>query len=473
MRTLKTLVIAALVLSMAGVAVAELQNVEVGGKLKIRGNYYRMDYFGATSAVEQRTMLNVKADFTNDVSTFIEFDSYNFWGNDFRSDYLTGIDGRNGTDVDLYQAYINVKNLWGTPLSLRVGRQELVFGSEFLLGNNDSNAYFTGLSFDAIRLTFANDMFKADAFAAKLAETYQNFGKGDTDLYGVYGSYIGIEDVTIDAYWLYLVDNRVVGNEIDFHTFGLRGAGTFSGFDFDVEAAYQFGNVDGQPSACPFGFGEADVEYDAWAANLVAGYTFDMTWQPRVYGKFAYLGGGDRDESCWSNDRSLPFNRLFSDVDYSVFLEQQLQPDQPAVLQPGRSGYADRMHLPAAHGRLPRRRKDLRRRVRPGLGSRRVRHLPLQRRPGLQRRLLALLRRRLGCDGRLPGLRLGRRQVRRLRLLLGADRNRLLILHKQPEFRPPAGNRGGFLLGAPPPEKDTPPPLQKTEKSTIITTEVR
>jgi predicted porin len=97
-----------------------------------------------------------------------------------------------------------------------------------------------------------------------------------------------------------------------------------SGFDFDVEAAYQMGNVDGQPNACPFGFGDdADVEYDAFAANAVLGYTFDMAWQPRVYGKFAYLEGGDRDESCWSNDRTLPFNRLFSDVDYSAFLDNQ------------------------------------------------------------------------------------------------------------------------------------------------------
>jgi len=47
MRTLTTLVIAALVLSVAGVAVAELQNVEVGGQLQIRGNYWRLDKQGA------------------------------------------------------------------------------------------------------------------------------------------------------------------------------------------------------------------------------------------------------------------------------------------------------------------------------------------------------------------------------------------------------------------------------------------
>lgn len=323
MRTLTTLVIAALVLSMAGVAVAELQNVEVGGKLQIRGNYWRMDKLGATSFVEQRTQLNVKADFTNDVSAFIELDSYGDWGTGFRSNYLTGIDGRGAADVNMYQAYINVKNLWGTPLALRVGRQELVFGSEFLLGNNNAGPFFTGLSYDAIRLSFANDMFKADAFAGKLAESFQNFGKGDVDLYGIYGSYIGIENVTLDAYGLLVQDNTVVGKDINIYTFGLRGAGTLSGFDFDAEAAYQMGKQDGWPSACPLGFGEADVKYGTFAANAELGYTFDMAWQPRVFGKFAYYGGGKADDNCWSNDRTLPFNRLFSDVSYSPFIDTQ------------------------------------------------------------------------------------------------------------------------------------------------------
>ncbi len=321
MRTLKTLVIAVLVLSVSGVALAELQNVEVGGKLQIRGNYWRQDTLGATSFVEQRTALNVKADFTNDVSTFVEFDSYGDWGQGFRSNYLTGIDSRGGSDVSLYQAYINVKNLWGTPLSLRVGRQELSFGAEFLLGNNSTAPYFHGLSFDAIRLTYATDQFKIDAFAAKLAENFQNFGKGDTDLYGIYGSYLGIEDVTLDAYWLYVQDNTVVGKDVDIHILGLRGSGKVGSFDFEAEVAYQFGNVDGQPSACPLGFGEADVNYGTFGGEAIVGYTFDVAWQPRVFGLFAYYGAGKADNSCWSNDRTLPFNRLFSDVQYSDFVD--------------------------------------------------------------------------------------------------------------------------------------------------------
>ncbi|MBW7865626.1 MAG: alginate export family protein [Candidatus Hydrogenedentes bacterium] len=324
MRTLKTLVIAALLISMGGIAFAELQNVEIGGKLRIRGNWFDMDRATDASFVEQRALLNVKADFTSDVSVFIELDDYSIWGEDFRSLYLTGADARSNSsdDVELYQAYIDAKNLWGTPLSMRVGRQELVFGNEFLLGNNDTSAAFTGLSYDALRLTFANDMVNIDAFAAKLAETAGDWGEDDINLYGVYGSYIGIEDVVIDAYWLFLQDDSVlIGDDIDIHTVGLRGAGTLGAFDFDLNVAYQFGEVDGQPSACPLGFGEADVDYDALAVDAQLGYTFDVAWQPRVFAGFAWYDGGDPDESHWSNDADLPFNRLFSDIEYSEFLD--------------------------------------------------------------------------------------------------------------------------------------------------------
>jgi hypothetical protein len=326
----RTLLAVALLMSFSGGVFAELQNVELGGSIRIRGDYFRFDSLGNQAFVEQRTRLNVKADFTNDVSAFIEFDSYDNWGDSFRSWYLCGNDfpAKKRDDVQLYQAYINVKNLWGTPLNLRVGRQEIALGNQFLVGTNDSSYLFTGLSFDAARLTFANDQVKIDAIAAKLAETFQNFGKGDVDFYTVYGSYIGVENLTLDAYWMYVRDNQgeitelVNGTNLNQHTVGLRGAGKFGGFDFNAEGAYQFGNVDGVENPW-FRFFDrnADVKYNTFAANAEAGYTFDIAWQPRVFGKFTYLGGGKPDQSCWSNDRTMPFDRLFSNIQYSEFLD--------------------------------------------------------------------------------------------------------------------------------------------------------
>jgi len=275
----KLLLTAMLVVMLGGPAFAELQNVEIGGSLRIRGNYFDMDYtryiggydhhgvfgmeaFGKHAFIEQRTRLNVKADFTQNVSAFVEFDYYDWWGEDFRSDYLTGADYRGGSnDVALYQAYIEAQYLWDTPLSVRVGRQELALGSQFLVGVNDVSHSFTGLSFDAVNVAYTTELVALNAFAAKLAETMGDFGENDVDVYGLYASYIGIEDVALDLYWLFVRDDggcvaRFVDIDgADMHTIGLRGAGVMGGFDFDLEAAYQFGDVDGMSSACPVGFG--------------------------------------------------------------------------------------------------------------------------------------------------------------------------------------------------------------------------
>lgn len=290
-------------------AVAELQNVEVGGKIRIRGNMYDMDKAvnrGDMSFVEERTRLNVKADFTDNVSAFIELDSYDIWGEDFRSpNYVLGADNRSNSadDVEIYQSYIEAKELFGAPLRLRVGRQELTLGSGWLVGTNDKNSFFTGLSFDAILLAYETDQFAVKAFAAKLAESMGDFGEDDADLYGVYASYLGFEDIVLDAYWLFVRDDvAALAAGSDLHTVGLRGAGTVGAFDFEAEAAYQFGDIDG-----------VNLDWDAWGINLLGGYTFDVTYQPRVYAGFAFLEGSD--------GNNMPFNRLFSNWEYSQFLD--------------------------------------------------------------------------------------------------------------------------------------------------------
>ncbi|HPO86092.1 MAG TPA: alginate export family protein, partial [Candidatus Hydrogenedentes bacterium] len=200
------------VFAFVGAAFAELQTVQVGGELRIRANYYMNTFtspgaarlrwpalagFNTLSArpigtfggigngigilspfawdsegndldyVEQRTRLNVKADFTNEVSAFIELDSYDIWGEDFRSNWITGADVRSTSvdDVEVYQAYIEANEMWGLPLRARIGRQELSFGSQWLVGVNDASQGVWGLSFDALRLTYATDVFSVDAWA--------------------------------------------------------------------------------------------------------------------------------------------------------------------------------------------------------------------------------------------------------------------------------------------------------------------
>ncbi len=341
MRSFKILMVAALALGTVAAAQAELQNVEVGGSVRIRGNWYDFDdnvFINGgeeIASVEQRTRLNVKADFTDEVSVFIEFDAYENWGDNFRSNYVTGVDGFGGDDVELYQSYIEINNAWGLPIRTRIGRQELELGSEWLVGNNDASSLFTGLSFDGIRTTYTADAFTVDLLSFKLSETFNNFAEGDANLYAIYGSYIGLEDWQFDAYWMYVMEDEgdngaltvaegvfgAAAGDADLHTIGLRGAGTYGAFDLESEIAFQFGEIDVDNGGF---FGDDDLDYDAFAFNLEAGYTFDITWTPRVYLGAAYFEGGDQDNGNFffgDDDNDLSFNRLFSNWQYSEFLE--------------------------------------------------------------------------------------------------------------------------------------------------------
>ncbi len=316
----KLFVVAVAMVLLGTIAYAELQNVEVGGKIRIRGSWLDYDNDSDIVWTEQRTRLNVKADFTDEVTAFIELDSYDIWGEDFRSrDYVTGVDSRQVStdDVEVYQAYIEAREMWGTPLRLRVGRQEMTLGSGWLVGTNDKRYNFTGLSWDAVRLGYVSDTVTVDAFMAKLAENFSDFFEDDVDFYGVYGSYTGLEDIVIDAYWLYLRDDAV-RYKADLHTVGLRGAGKVGAFDFEAEVAYQFGDKDD----CTWWIFGVDRDFNAWGVNLEVGYTFDISWQPRVYAGFAYLEGDDYDCKWFDVDEyDYAFNRLFSNWEYSDFLD--------------------------------------------------------------------------------------------------------------------------------------------------------
>lgn len=393
MRTLATAICLVALVGVAGAAYAELQNIEIGGEIRIRGRYWNngasgvptegispwpgamlrrrvLGHWGITSRfdwdnagsdvsyIEQRTALHVKADFTDNVSVFIELSNYGRWGEDFRSpDYVTGTDQRatidkNLAEVEIYQGYIETDEMFGFPVRLRVGRQELVFGKGWLVGNMISPTL--KLSFDAIRLTYTREgWFEADAFASKLVENY--FGDEDVELAGIYATLTKFEPVQVSGYWFWLRDPRNIDESpgtgtwrdllrdraekaagvndygtTHLHTLGGRIFGEYAGFDYDGEIAYQLGPA-GQAGALftTVGYGDDDARFKSWATDIEIGYTIDVKTQPRFSVGCAHFEGDDnRDMSFtdWLNpnymgEASLSFNRLFSAKWYSAIFD--------------------------------------------------------------------------------------------------------------------------------------------------------
>jgi hypothetical protein len=112
------------------------------------------------------------------------------------------------------------------------------------------------------------------------------------------------------------------------HTVGIRAFGMSSGFDYDLELAYQFGEADSLGATFkPIGmiYGDDDANWGDLGVELTVGYTFsDVKWSPRVYMLGVCFQGDDNRSisfSDWLNpfyepEASHSFNRLFSDKNY-------------------------------------------------------------------------------------------------------------------------------------------------------------
>jgi hypothetical protein len=253
------------------------------------------------------------------------------------------VGGSEGDDpLDLRQAFVELGNSADFPLIAKVGRQELIYGDERLVGAFDWNNF--SRTFDAVKLRYDKpaQKFWVDAFAAHVVEirrfgpsenrgwTFNDANWQDT-LAGVYGSTTWIPKQTTDLYFLYRnkkdndpvyqddLGNRARPYDIaqEVYTLGARVKslpGTLSGFDYEAEGAYQFGRAQGRIGPDYPNMAGADLDHSAFAFEARAGYTFeDLGWKPRIGVEYS-LASGDTDPNDDKNDAFMnlfPTNHKF------------------------------------------------------------------------------------------------------------------------------------------------------------------
>ncbi len=374
MRRITILLALTLVVALSMPAVAEVEEIAVGGSIIVRGEFQESgfgpgrtlvvnttggnsptgeilpvitnsstgfdDNIASQAWYSQRTRVNVDARLSGGVRASVELQAYDTWGDAGYDNIGTGSSNPVGNPaVELYQAYIDMNNIADYPVMLRIGRQELSYGREYLVGNNDAGNNFSGLSFDAIKVVYTEEDFQIDAWTAKLFEGNSPAGLGllqdeDIDFSGVYGTYTGIENTVLDAYFILVRTPTSLtaadGGDADYlYTIGGRAAGTWDvmgtlpgPLDYNAEIAFQFGDATRLvttlllPAAPPLPApvtSVADGDYEAWSLNLLAGCTFaDVEWAPRLEVEYAFFSG---DNDLLDGDVDS-FTRLFSDVHY-------------------------------------------------------------------------------------------------------------------------------------------------------------
>lgn len=169
-------------------------------------------------------------------------------------------------NIDFHQAYFELNTLFDRPLDIRVGRQELSYGSQRLVGT--VGWHNVGRAFDAIHLRYGTDSW-VDVFNAKLAEK----GEKDRNFYGLYGHYQA-EGHAWEPYLFFGHDKNDLANRLKRITLGLHGAGKMVGatghaFSFAVEGAFQTGEIGPQDIAAFMVTGSGKYTSNHWRQHAI------------------------------------------------------------------------------------------------------------------------------------------------------------------------------------------------------------
>jgi len=324
-------------------AKVDVDKLTVSGEARIRYEYRVGATFGGTqaneSAASHRIRVGIGYDLTPDVGFFAQFQDARVYGSEGcafapaatagNGCATTGIGAvssanNSGTGVDLHQGYILVKNAGAQGLSLKLGRQEIIFGDHRLFGHFGWSQI--GNSFDGARGTWASKMADVDLFWARISDNdgaaagstagviFPAAGQQGTDDQDIFGAYVTLKPVanwTIEPYWFLLTDGRTSAGAAAAtyttqapnqhrHTLGGRINGKAGGLDATAEGAWQFGSVSSGVAGGLAGNQYRDLHINAHAEAVKVGYTMAaVPMKPRIGVEFNYASGdGDNASSA-------------------------------------------------------------------------------------------------------------------------------------------------------------------------------
>ncbi|MGH7197845.1 MAG: alginate export family protein [Candidatus Omnitrophota bacterium] len=376
MKHFKALFVVALVVTFAVPAYAETQNVKVSGSIDMY-HFYRSNWdlrdnndagaqpgfgsfsfftvpgvdHGSTSISRSEgddyfrtnTQIEVSADLTDNVSTVINIVNQRDWnaGTDDFTDAAPS-DGEE-FDIELDLAYVQMKEIFYSPLTLTFGRQDLWFGRGLVIGSNwrawdheatptfgtgqvQADEYSVTTAFDAIRATLDFNPWTLDFVYSKIDENAHD-PEDDIDLYVVNVNYKFSEyNAVAELYYAGEIDRGTfptfnfteedgATHDNDTHTIGGRVQfDPISQITLGGELAYQFGDY-----RSPFDFfgGPPTAEFheerdrEAWMLNLFGTYRWDYEWKPEITIEYLHFSGEEDPAHSGTSEDYNAWNRLY------------------------------------------------------------------------------------------------------------------------------------------------------------------
>jgi hypothetical protein len=203
---------------------------------------------------------------------------------------------------DLRQAYADIGDTQRDAFTLKVGRQEMFFGEQRLVGHLTwVNA---ARSFDGVRATYRTKGITIDAFGTSVVRIidgeFDKSGNGNRFVGSYASATAWIPKATVEPYVFWRRDKAQrsehgdVG-DLSATTLGARWVGKLpASVDYGVEMAYQTGSLG--PDAI-----------SAWAGHWIVGKTLGGAWKIRVAEEYNFASG----DSNPSDGRRQTFDQLY------------------------------------------------------------------------------------------------------------------------------------------------------------------
>lgn len=310
-------------------AMASVQNVKISGSIDstwlLRNNFnLGLDdqagdgqTFDDTAVGDEtqnlfitQTMVMVDADLTDNVSTTVCLINERSWN---QKDTTTADD----SDIDLHLAYVTLREMLYSPLTVVVGRQAFHYGNSFIVdssGTNNSAPTDSGIAaiagdltkqtaLDAIRLIFDYEPLTLEFLVSKVnsrTNTLVADDQDDTDLYGANATYeVGDSmNTQVEAYFFARIDRSSDGNPNDgdkadtVYVPGLRAStNPIEGLNVQAEVAWQRGNrvaTTSQTNGSP-----NNERREALGAQVIASYQVPVLeeYKPLLEYVYTYVSG--------------------------------------------------------------------------------------------------------------------------------------------------------------------------------------
>lgn len=252
--------------------------------------------------------------------------------NEFRA-FMTPGRAEDLDEIVFDNLYFDLKRPFNLPISVRMGRQDIIYGKGFIMLDGTPQDGSRTNYFDAIKGTLHLDDIKTniDALVIETNRTDRKFFRfnptrtralveNEIRSYGYWITSKYFENMQLEQYYLYTdfsgqreQTNRVTEYK-KLNTFGGKVSGTIcENFDYESELALQFGQV-----------GRNDDEpVQAMAAYFTGTYNFPVKFKPSLSMSYHYLSGDDPDTRT-REDWDPLFGRwpLYSEILIFAFINE-------------------------------------------------------------------------------------------------------------------------------------------------------